>query len=96
MGACKSTLVANCIMPNTIAICHTVNAIQERCIHKSGEKQSKKNTEAQITGEITSQGANINTGSSLADVLLKQEYSGDSMPFDLKRKKKRKKRNINQ
>ena len=75
---------------------YSANAIQERCINTSGEKQSKKNTEAQTTDKITSQRANINSGSSLADVLLKQEYSGDSMPFELKRRKKRKKRNINQ
>ncbi len=80
---------------------YSANAILERC-NATTNGQSKSNAQAteKTVGGREDQKMNIPSGNnpsgsldtSLTDALLQPEYTGDTMPFDLKKKKKRKKR----
>jgi len=73
---------------------YSAKMIQERCGATPPGQQPKdlsQSVQAKVNPLLM---ANSGSIGALADALLKDEYTGDSLPFDLKRRKRRKKRNI--
>jgi hypothetical protein len=80
---------------------YSANAIQERCAPGTGQqaketgervKQSSTNNPANQQSEDTS--AISQNDPSLAEALLRGEYTGDTLPFELRRKKRKKRKGL--
>lgn len=72
---------------------YSAKAIPERCrIVVAGQPEKGIHTleKTPVTGQYT--GEFIPADTSLTDALLQEEYTGDILPFDLKKKKKKRKR----
>jgi len=74
---------------------YSAKAILERCgnSQSAGEKERIPAKE-QLTGRYSREQEFAPGGASITDALLQQEFTGDTLPFDLKRKRKKKKKNI--
>lgn len=82
---------------------YSANAIQERCA--AGASQQAKTSQQQVTEQASSIGAGRERvtvdnqsfqpeQSALADALFHQEYTGETLPFELRKKKKRKRKHL--
>ncbi len=73
---------------------YSANAIQERCIIKvSGQAKISLPSEKQ-PGQLQDSKEFMPTNNSLMEALLDQENTGDALPFELKRNRKKKKKRI--
>lgn len=74
---------------------YSANAIQERCgmsIHAPGKLSlNPKDNQSQLSPD---EPLLTTSGTDLLNTLLQQEYTGDTMPFELKRNKKRKRKRL--
>ena len=77
---------------------YSANAIQERCgvamkpLEPEQHKQTHSHT-GNAAGVMVNSAARINNDS-MADALLREEYTGENMPFELRKKKKKKSKGI--
>ena len=70
---------------------YSAKAMQARCSpNPSQETKSRQQLSEKIQGEMLPGKLKLVTDTSLTDALLKEEYTGETLPFDLRKNKKKK------